>query len=340
MAEAPHRRVGHSAAFRTLLGWLDEPQIDTVVLVDAAYGEIDQYKAWVLGSDKHRLIDIGDDTREWTDKLHAALPDKRRARLVPVARGRHPARRRQRARILDIKSTLGHFPLVTGGIALPMILRTLRARRLVRVPLAEIPGVALVAHSSSTRSSSSRRRRAPRIAAIARPGSPPSRAPDRRHRSAAAAMSEGRDLLPNQMPRGGKRPGAGRKKTGKLVGGPHRTRPLLDARHPVHVVLRAKRRLSWRQARTYAVLRKVLAFFLGNPRFRICHISIQRRHLHLIVEAADREALTLGIQSFSIRAARAINRDRRTRGKVFAAPLPLHHHLAARARRATSSHTC
>ena len=120
------------------------------------------------------------------------------------------------------------------------------------------------------------------------------------------------------MPRGGKRPGAGRKKTGKLVGGPHRTRPLLDARHPVHVVLRAKRRLSWRQARTYAVLRKVLAFFLGNPRFRICHISIQRRHLHLIVEAADREALTLGIQSFSIRAARAINRDRRTRGKVFA----------------------
>ena len=43
-----------------------------------------------------------------------------------------------RARILHIKSSLGHFPLVTGGIALPMVLRTLRAKRLVREPLAEI----------------------------------------------------------------------------------------------------------------------------------------------------------------------------------------------------------
>jgi REP element-mobilizing transposase RayT len=120
------------------------------------------------------------------------------------------------------------------------------------------------------------------------------------------------------MPRGGKRPGAGRKKTGKLVGGPHRVRPFLDPRHPVHVVLRSKRRLNWRNGRTYAVLRRVLGFSLGNPDFRICHISIQQRHLHLIVEAADRKALTLGIQSFTIRAARAINRDRRTRGKVFA----------------------
>ena len=120
------------------------------------------------------------------------------------------------------------------------------------------------------------------------------------------------------MPRGGKRPGAGRKKSGKLVGGPHRVRPFLDARHPVHVVLCSKRCLSWRTGRTYAVLRRVLAFALGNPDFRICHISIQQRHLHLIVEATSREALTLGIQSFSIRAARAINRDRHTRGKVFA----------------------
>lgn len=120
------------------------------------------------------------------------------------------------------------------------------------------------------------------------------------------------------MPRGGKRPGAGRKKTGKRVGGPHRVRPFLDPRHPVHVVLRSKRRLSWRTGRTYAVLRRVLAFALGNPDFRICHISIQQRHLHLIVEASSREALTLGIQTFSIRAARAINRDRHTRGKVFA----------------------
>jgi len=136
----PKRRIvaiGHSAAFRTLLGWLDEPLIDTLVLVDAAYGEIEQYKDWLLASDHHRLIDIGDDTREWTDKLHADLPQTVVLDSFPSLEEGIP-RSAARARILYIKSSLGHFPLVTGGVALPMILRTLRAKRLVREPLAEI----------------------------------------------------------------------------------------------------------------------------------------------------------------------------------------------------------
>jgi hypothetical protein len=129
--------VGHSGAWRTLLGWLDEPQIDTVVLVDAAYGEIDQYKDWVLASEDHRLIDVGDDTRSWTDKLHAELPESFVIDGFPSVEDGIPAAARK-ARIVYIKSDLGHFPLVTSGTALPMILRTLRARRLVKVPLAEL----------------------------------------------------------------------------------------------------------------------------------------------------------------------------------------------------------
>lgn len=136
----PKRRivtVGHSGAWRTLLGWLDDPQIDTVVLVDAAYGEIERYRDWVLASEEHRLIDVGDDTRAWTDKLHASLPDTVVLDSFPTLEEGLP-REAIRARILYIKSHLGHFPLVTNGYALPMILRTLRAKRLVRRPLAEI----------------------------------------------------------------------------------------------------------------------------------------------------------------------------------------------------------
>lgn len=33
---------------------------------------------------------------------------------------------------------IGHFPLVTAGVALPMVLRTLTRRRLLDIPLAEI----------------------------------------------------------------------------------------------------------------------------------------------------------------------------------------------------------
>jgi hypothetical protein len=136
----PRRRIvtiGHSAAYRTLLGWLDEVMIDTVVLVDAAYGEIDEYKKWVLADDKHRLIDIGDDTRAWTDKLHADLPETVVLEEFPSLEDGIP-REASRARILYIKSSLGHFPLVTNGFALPMVLRTLRAKRLLREPLAEL----------------------------------------------------------------------------------------------------------------------------------------------------------------------------------------------------------
>jgi len=88
-------------------------------------------------SDRHRLIDIGDDTRAWTDKLHGSLPETYVLDKFPSLEEGIP-REARRARILYIKSTLGHFPLVTNGIALPMILRTLRAKRLVREPLSEI----------------------------------------------------------------------------------------------------------------------------------------------------------------------------------------------------------
>jgi putative transposase len=113
----------------------------------------------------------------------------------------------------------------------------------------------------------------------------------------------------------------GRKKTGKRTGGPHRRRPELDPRHPAHVTLRSKRRTSWRHRRTYDVLRHVLAFYVANPEFpdfRICHLSIQRNHLHLIVEAGSKKALSRGMQSFAIRAARAMNRDDGGCDKVFA----------------------
>ena len=136
----PRRRivaVGHSGAFRTLLGWLDEPVLDTVVLLDAAYGEIESYRSWVLASPKRRLIDVGDDTRQWTEQLHAELPATVTLDGFPSVEDEIPASA-ARAKILYIRSTLGHFPLVTGGVALPMVLRTLARRRLIDVPLAQL----------------------------------------------------------------------------------------------------------------------------------------------------------------------------------------------------------
>jgi REP element-mobilizing transposase RayT len=86
----------------------------------------------------------------------------------------------------------------------------------------------------------------------------------------------------------------------------------------VHVVLKSARRISWRRGRVYNVLWRVVCGFLGREDFRIVHLSIQKNHLHLLVEARDRRALTEGMKSFATRAARALNKDEGGCGKVFA----------------------
>src|SRR5438067_4283609 len=55
----------------------------------------------------------------------------------------------------------------------------------------------------------------------------------------------------------------------------------------------------------YQLFRRVMQRYLGRDEFRIVHISIQHTHLHLIVEANDKRALSRGMQSFEIACARA-----------------------------------
>jgi REP element-mobilizing transposase RayT len=94
---------------------------------------------------------------------------------------------------------------------------------------------------------------------------------------------------------------------------------VLASRFPVHVTYRLVRRLP--NARRPALFRAIRrAFNAGREAFggRLCHFSVQKDHLHLIVEAANREALSRALQALAIRVARAINRVLGRKGKVFA----------------------
>ncbi len=107
--------------------------------------------------------------------------------------------------------------------------------------------------------------------------------------------------------RGGKRRGAGRKKTGVRRGGPHRRRPELNPAHPVHVTLRIdRRRPELRNHHIYNQVNRVLRTFLGRDDFRVVHLSIQENHLHMLVEATDRIALSRNMKSFAIKMQRAL----------------------------------
>jgi REP element-mobilizing transposase RayT len=63
-------------------------------------------------------------------------------------------------------------------------------------------------------------------------------------------------------------------------------------------------------------LQRSLAESCERRSFRLVHYSLQRNHMHMIVEAAGREALARGMKSIAARFARCVNRVFRRRGPV------------------------
>jgi putative transposase len=117
---------------------------------------------------------------------------------------------------------------------------------------------------------------------------------------------------------GGRRDGAGRPKQ-KSSGVSHRRRPSFAARFPLHVTWRIRPEVA--DLRTQKRFRHIQrAFRRGGDRFglRLVEFSVQSNHVHLIVEAADKESLSRGLQGLAIRVARGVNRASRRRGRVLA----------------------
>lgn len=89
----------------------------------------------------------------------------------------------------------------------------------------------------------------------------------------------------------------------------HRRREPLDRNHPCHVTLKARRGTpSLRSARFVAEFERSLREACERGRFRVVHYSIQRDHVHAIVEAQSGPCLSNGMKSFGARFARAVNR--------------------------------
>jgi putative transposase len=114
---------------------------------------------------------------------------------------------------------------------------------------------------------------------------------------------------------GGKRPGAGRKPKGARGGASHRARLAHDPRHPVHVTIRVVgSAVGLRCKDMYLAVREATITTAKREDFRLVQMSIQRDHLHLIVEADSRTALSRGVRGFSISAARQISKAFTARG--------------------------
>ena len=139
-----------------------------------------------------------------------------------------------------------------------------------------------------------------------------------------AARSPRKHAQQNLFRRGGKRRGAGRKPAGARAGQPHGRRPDFKASQPLHVTMRVVAEVGSLRRRTlYKAMRNATITAALRERIRIVHVSLQRSHVHMLVEADNRQALARGMQGFQVSAARHINTAlgdgaRRRRGKVFA----------------------
>lgn len=116
---------------------------------------------------------------------------------------------------------------------------------------------------------------------------------------------------------GGRRPGAGRKPKGPRRMVPHVMRPEVSLRYPVHVTVRVKKGVwNLRSRRSMRVIERAL--YVARDRFglRITHVSIQGNHIHMIVEAMDKAALSRAMQGLLVRLAKGLNRMMGRSGKV------------------------
>jgi REP element-mobilizing transposase RayT len=143
-------------------------------------------------------------------------------------------------------------------------------------------------------------------------------------RSVKSKRERRRHVQQELFRRGGKRRGAGRKPKGARAGERHEARPDFKPYHALHVVMRVAPVVgSLRRRRLYKAMRDATITAALREQFRIMHISLQRTHVHMLVEAEHKAALARGMQGFQISAARNINTalgdgTGRRRGKVFA----------------------
>jgi hypothetical protein len=133
LPSGPVIAMGHSGAFRTLIPWLDDPRVDWVVMVDAAYGHLEPFEEWVKARPAHHLYFVGDDTIEWTEEMRRELPgtiEVDRFTFDGLPRDAHAAR------VVYVRSQFAHMPIVTGGIALPSLVRAMPLEALPDSPWA------------------------------------------------------------------------------------------------------------------------------------------------------------------------------------------------------------
>jgi len=105
-------------------------------------------------------------------------------------------------------------------------------------------------------------------------------------------------------------PGPGRPKSKGPVGVPHKARSELRPRSALHVTLRVTGRVpNLRARRRYNVIKNAFVRFCSQDAigFRLIHFAVLGNHVHFIVEADSKHALSMGMQRLNHSISRRLN---------------------------------
>jgi REP element-mobilizing transposase RayT len=117
--------------------------------------------------------------------------------------------------------------------------------------------------------------------------------------------------------RGGARLNAGRKPNGARAGVSHLLRERFARLLPIHVTMRmAQHVFNLRSRRSFSIIARAIAAAAERFGMRIVQFAVLGNHVHLVVEAESNEALSRGMQGFSIRVAKRMNAMMKKRGAV------------------------
>jgi hypothetical protein len=115
--------MGHSGAFITILGWLKSPRMEQIILIDGLYNSEPDFAAWLGTTEKmHRMVLVGFETAERSEAFLPGFGEALYREGLPANPGQFRRSERQ-AKLLYVHSQYDHMGLVSGGKAIPVLLR-------------------------------------------------------------------------------------------------------------------------------------------------------------------------------------------------------------------------
>jgi hypothetical protein len=114
--------VGHSGAYRTLAAWLRAPALHQLILIDAMYGNEEDFRAWLQADRANRMTLVVKGTARRADPFVRSFPRALTLPRIPDSFDQL-TRAERTARLLYLRSQYGHMELITEGRALPVLLR-------------------------------------------------------------------------------------------------------------------------------------------------------------------------------------------------------------------------